>query len=213
MEQLVIDQTDKQFKKLERAIHRASTETKLLQHENMGLVAFLDTHNKRTNHGRRLLVGGSKKQQTDAGWYSPRRLEKERREIAMKDDAKVAQKAADHSKRELQKAKKALDQKHRAERQEAAKKQREVKEAQKAERAAENQRQKEERDRQKALQTTQTSKRKASKAPLKPKKKQKLSGSGLVGGSMGSVAERAATQQPPRLTKSGRTSALPSRFR
>ena len=88
-----------------------------------------------------------------------------------------------------------------------------MKEAQKAEREAEKQRRREERDRQKALKTSQKGKRKALEAPPKPKKKQKLSGGGSVGGSMGGVAERAATQQPPRLTKSGRTSALPSRFR
>jgi hypothetical protein len=88
-----------------------------------------------------------------------------------------------------------------------------VKEAQKAEREAKKQRRREERDRQKALKTPQKGKRKASEASLKPKKKQKLSGGDSVGGLIGGVAERAATQQPPRLTKSGRTSALLSRFR
>jgi hypothetical protein len=66
LELLVKDKGNKQFKKLEGAIHRASTETKLLQHENMGLIASMDTHNKRIDHSRRKLISGSKKQQTDA---------------------------------------------------------------------------------------------------------------------------------------------------
>jgi hypothetical protein len=213
LQQLVVDQTDERFKKLERPIHRASTETKLLQYKNRGLLASLDTHNKRTNHSRHLLVTGSKKQSTDAAFYSPRRLEAARLEIVKKDKAKAAQKAANHTKKELSQAKNALDQKHQEEKREAAKRQREVKEAQKAEREAEKQRRREERDRQKALKTSQKGNRKALEAPPKPKKKQKLSGGSSVGGSMSSVANRAATQQPSRLTKSGRTSALPSRFR
>jgi hypothetical protein len=213
LQQLVVDQTDERFKKLERAIHHASTETKLLRYENRGLLASLDTHNKCTNHSRRLLVTGSKKQFTDAAFYSPRRLEAARLKIVKKDKAKAAQKAANHTKKELTQAKKALDQKHQEEKRKAAKRQREVKEAQKAEREAEKQRRREERDCQKALKTSQKGKRKALEALPKPKKKQKLSGGGSVGGSMGSVAKRAATQQPSRLTKSGRTSALPSRFR
>jgi len=61
LQQLVVDQTDERFKKLTRAIHRAHTEIKLLRNKNRGLLASLDTHNKRTNHSRRLLVRGSKK--------------------------------------------------------------------------------------------------------------------------------------------------------
>lgn len=213
LEHLVADKTDEQFKKLEGAIHRASTETKLLRHENTGLIASLDTYNKRTEHGRRLLIGGSKKQQTDAGWYSPRRLEKERREIAMKDEAKVAQKAANHTKQQLQKAKKALDQKHKEARQEAAKKKREEKAMQKAERAAENQRKKEERDRQKAHKSTQKGKRKASTPLPKPKKKQKSSGGGVVGSAMHDVGKQAASPPPPRQTRLGRNVNLPFKFR
>jgi hypothetical protein len=208
LEQLVVDQTDERFKKLERAIHRASTETKLLRHENAGLVASLDTQNKRISHSRRLPVGGSKKQSTDAAWHSPRRLEKERREITMKDNAKVAQKAADNTKQELQKAKKILDQKDKKARQAAAKATREMKEAQKAEREAEKQRRREGRDRQKALKTSQSNMRKALKALSKPKKKQRR-----VGGAVGGLVEGAASPAPLPPTKSGRTRTHPAKLR
>ena len=117
---MVVDQTDERFKKLNRAIDSASTETKLLRYENRGLLASLDTHSKRTNHSRRLLVKGSKKQSTDAAFYSPRRLEAARLEIVKKDKAKAAPKAANHTKKELTKAKLALDQKHQEEKREAA---------------------------------------------------------------------------------------------
>jgi hypothetical protein len=166
------------------------------------------TQNERISHTRRLLVGGSKRQSTGAAWHSPRRLEKQRREMTMKDNAKVAQKAANHAKRELQDAKKILDQKDKEARQAAAKATREMKETQKAEREAEKQRRREERDRQKALKTSQSSKCKALKALPKSKKKQRR-----AGGAVGGVVERAASPAPLPPTKSGRTRTLPAKLR
>jgi hypothetical protein len=95
---------DELVKKLQGAIHRASTQSKLLQHENEELLTSFDTKNKRTAHGRRLLLGGSKQKPTDAVFYSPGTLKQARALQAEKDAAKTAKKAASAIKRELTKA-------------------------------------------------------------------------------------------------------------
>jgi FtsZ-binding cell division protein ZapB len=64
----------KVIQKLEAAIHRAVTQTKLLRLENEGLLASLDTKNKRTKHSRRLPLQAGKTQPTNGVLYSPRKL-------------------------------------------------------------------------------------------------------------------------------------------
>jgi hypothetical protein len=58
-------------RKLEGAFNRVTTQNKVLQLENEGLLASLDTENKRTTHGWRLPLGGKKKCATDAVFWSP----------------------------------------------------------------------------------------------------------------------------------------------
>ena len=59
------------IEKLSGEIHRASVRNKLLQHENEGLLASLDTQNKRTRNGRRLPFKGKDKKRTDGVLYTP----------------------------------------------------------------------------------------------------------------------------------------------
>ncbi|OAL07028.1 hypothetical protein IQ06DRAFT_299697 [Phaeosphaeriaceae sp. SRC1lsM3a] len=73
-EQVIKDNSKELLKKLKGIIYRASTYTKLLELENVGLIASLNTKNKRIEHGRRLLLRGKKKQPTDAIFYSPKKL-------------------------------------------------------------------------------------------------------------------------------------------
>lgn len=79
------DNNDILVRKLTGAIHRASTQNKLLQLENKGLLASLDTQNKRTKHSRRLPLRGKKKRSTDAVFYSPRKLKEAKALQAQKD--------------------------------------------------------------------------------------------------------------------------------
>ena len=62
---------DELVRKLEGSIHRASTQNKLLQLKNEGLLASLNTKNKRAKRGRRLPLRGKQKQPTNAVFYSP----------------------------------------------------------------------------------------------------------------------------------------------
>jgi regulator of replication initiation timing len=80
-------------KKLSAAIHRVSTENKLLKLQNEGLLASLDTQIKRTRNGRRLPLLGKKKQPTDATLFSPCKIQ-EALEIRRWKDEEKLEKAA-----------------------------------------------------------------------------------------------------------------------
>lgn len=213
LEQVIKDNSEELLKKLEGAIHRASTHTKLLELENVGLIASLDTKNKRTKHGRRLLLGGKKKQPTDAVFYSPKKLKEARAEQARKDEAKAATKAAKYTAKELSKAKKALSEKLKNDKRIEAERLAAVKDKDGPGKAASKGPKKNTSNTSKAVQTTQTGKRKALKALSKPKKRQKKQGGfGVESGSSHGV-ERAASPLLTRTTKSGRNVTLPSKFR
>ncbi|KAF1974908.1 hypothetical protein BU23DRAFT_460680 [Bimuria novae-zelandiae CBS 107.79] len=146
--------TDETVKKLEASFHRASTQTKLLQHQNKGLLASLDTKNKRKKNGRSLPLKG-----------------KQKREKREKDKvAKEKEKAAEARRKADEKA---------------------------------------DRDRQKALQTSQAGKRKASRPLPRQQKRQKQVG----GRAASSVAPSAAPPPPSHVTRLGRNTKLPAKFR
>jgi hypothetical protein len=68
--------TDEAVKKLEASFHRASTQTKLLQHQHEGLLASLDTKNKRKTNERSLPLKWKRKTDGEATFHSPRSLRK-----------------------------------------------------------------------------------------------------------------------------------------
>jgi hypothetical protein len=201
------------IQKLEAAIHRASTQTKLLRLENEGLLASLDTKSKRTKHSRRLPLQGGKTQPTDGVLYSPRKLAQAQAEITRKDAEKIAEKARTKTIKELSKAKKALAEKVLEEKRIERERLKVVKEKEKANKAAEAQRKKQESDHQKAIQTSQRGKRKASRPPPKQQKRQKVSSGGAIGGRSLDRPRPAASPQPTRTTRLGRNVTLPSKFR
>jgi hypothetical protein len=132
-------------------IHRASTQNKLLQLENEGLLTSLDTKNKRTRHGKRLLLRGTKKQPTDAVFCSPRKLREAKAIQAEKDREEEDEKLQKRA-REGKGAANSLKKKQEAEgrRTERARKKR-VKEKERADKEAEKQRKEEDKDREKTL--------------------------------------------------------------
>jgi hypothetical protein len=201
------------IQKLEAAIHRASTQTKLLRLENEGLLASPDTKNKRTKHRRRLPLQGGKTQPTNGVLYSPRKLAQAQAEITRKDAEKIAEKARKKTVKELSKAKKALAEKVLEEKRIERERLKVVKEKEKADKAAEAQRKKQESDYQKAIQTSQRGKRKASRPPPKQQKRQKVSSGGAIGGRSLDRPQPAASPQPTRTTRLGRNVTLPSKFR
>jgi hypothetical protein len=71
LEQVVKDNNDKLVWKLKGLIHCASTQNKLLQLKNEGLLTLLNTKNKRAKRSRRLPLRGKQKQPTNAVFYSP----------------------------------------------------------------------------------------------------------------------------------------------
>lgn len=70
--------TDEIVKKLEASFYRASTQTKLLQHQNEGLLASLDTKNKLKKNRRSLPLKGKRKLNGEAIFHSPCLLKKGR---------------------------------------------------------------------------------------------------------------------------------------
>lgn len=70
--------TAKVAEKLSGAIHRATVQNKLLKLENEGLLASLDTQNKRTCNGRRLLFSGANKRPTDGKFWGLDEVEQAR---------------------------------------------------------------------------------------------------------------------------------------
>ncbi|EDU46179.1 conserved hypothetical protein [Pyrenophora tritici-repentis Pt-1C-BFP] len=65
---------------VERAIKGNNDQVVTKLYENKGLLASLDTKNKRTKRGRRLPLKGDQKRPTDAVFYSPRKLQEARSE-------------------------------------------------------------------------------------------------------------------------------------
>jgi hypothetical protein len=200
-------------KKLSAPIHRASTQNKLLKLENEGLVASLDTKNRRTKHGRRLPFPGKKKRPTDAVFYSPQKVEEARAIRRKKDKDKRDENTRKKTSKKQSIEKKAQLQKAQEEKRVERERIKMVNEKEQAEKAAETQRENDKQNRLKALQTSQTGKRKASRAPSKPQKRQKSSGGGSGGGAASGVATRAASPELPRTTSRGRTVTLPSKFK
>jgi hypothetical protein len=142
-------------RKLEGAFNRVTTQNKVLQLENEGLLASLDTENKRTTHGWRLPLGGKKKCATDAVFWSPRKL-KEAKALQAKKDREEANEKPQRSARTDTRAANALKKKDDADRKRLEPAQaKEVKEKEKADDAARKLAEKQQKDREKALQTSQ----------------------------------------------------------
>jgi hypothetical protein len=199
-------------KKLLGPIHRASPENKLLKLKNEGLLASLDTKNKRTRHSRRLLFPGSKKRPTDAAFYSPRKVEEARAIQRKKDKEKRDENTRKQTEKKQNTDKRAEQRRAQEEKRIERERQKGVKEKEKADKALEAERKKaaqEEAKHQKSIPTSQKGKRNASKALPKQRKRQKRVG----GGAASSVAPRAASPEPSRTTSRGRTITLPSKFK
>jgi len=213
LDDVVKDRTDQAVQKLEASFHRVSTENKLLRHQNEGLLASLDTQNKRKKNGRSLPLrekrNKKEREKGEAAFYSPRSLKKARATQASEDAAEAAEALKKVEMRELR-ASNALYKKKLAE--ENREKRMREKEEKEKKKAAEAQRKKDETDetnRQNALQTSQAGKRKASRPLPKQQKRQKQAG----GSAASSVATRAASPPPTRTTRRGRNLTVPLKFR
>ena len=211
--EVVKDNNDILVRKLEGAIHRASTQNKLLQLENKRLLVLLNTKNKYIKYSRRLPLEGKKKRPTDAAFYSPKKLKEAKAIQAQKDrDEEVVelQKRARRGERAANGLKKKEGvEERRVERARV----KEAKEKERAEKAAEQERQKQQNNTSKAAQTSQKGKRKASKPLSKQQKRQKRSGGGAVGGGTSGELASAALPEPAKTTSRGRTITLPSKFK
>ncbi|KAI1514559.1 Pogo transposable element [Pyrenophora tritici-repentis] len=209
VERAIKGNNDQVVTKLVGAIHRASTQHKLLQYENKGLLASLDTKNKRTKRGRRLPLKGDQKRPTDAVFYSPRKLQEARDERARKDAKILANQARKADAKQLREAKKLLSEKSKQEAQEKRERDKMVKEKENADKAARREQQKQQENSDKAIQPSQKGKRKASRPLPKQKKRQKR-----VDGSVASgVAIEATPAQPARTSRGGRNIKIPAKFR
>jgi hypothetical protein len=198
------------IKKLQGPIHRASVQTKLLKLENEGLLASLDTQNKRTRNGRRLPFKGKKKQPTDAILYSPRKVQEAREERRRKDEDKLANTKRIKDEKIRNAKKKELKERQAEEARAERDRKKRVKEQEKAKEAAQKQAEKERKYREKAIQTSQKGKRKASKDLSNQQSKRQKA----VGGVGRSVAPIEATPtQPARWSRGGRNIKLPAKFR
>jgi hypothetical protein len=216
VDDVVKDRTDQAVRKLETSFHRVSTKNKLLRHQNKGLLASLDTQNKRKKNGRNLPLERkrNKKERVkgEAAFYSPRSLKKARTKQAAEDAAEAAEALKKVEMRELRAANALYKKKIAEENREKRAQEKEVKEKEKADKAAEARRKKDkkaEANRQKALQTSQTGKRKASRPLPRQQKRQKQVG----GGAALSVAQSGALPPLTRTTRTGRNVTLPSKFR
>jgi hypothetical protein len=209
LQQAVKDTSDQVVRRLEASIHRASTETKLLRHENEGLRASLAIKNKRKRHGKRLPLEDHQKPSGGATFWSPRAVEKARAKRAEAEATEQQKQLKKHEMKELRASNKLYKEKIAQERRVQRERAKVVKEKERAEKAAEKQRQREERDRQKAIQTSQTGNRKASRAPAPKNKRQKRSG----GGAATEAILQRASAPPVRTTSRGRNVHLPSKFR
>jgi hypothetical protein len=201
--------TDQVVRKLTGAIHRASVQNKLLKLENEGLLASLDTQNKRTRNGRRLPFKGKKKRPTDATLFSPRKVQEAREIQHRKDEDKLANTKRIKDNKELSQQKKEVKERQAAEARAERDRKKKVKEQEQAEEAARKQGEKEQKDLEKAIQTSQTGKRKASRPLPKQQKRQKRVGGGVAS----SVAIEAALAQPARTSRGGRNIKTPAKFR
>lgn len=209
----VKDVADEVVQKLQGSIHRASTYTKLLELENEGLLASLDTQNKRTRNGRRLPLKGGQKQPTKGVFFSPQKVQEAREMRRRKDEDIIAEANKKKNKKKLNKQKKLQKETQAAEARAERDRKKRVKESEQAAKAAKKQAEKERKDREKAPQLPQSSKRKASRPQPKQNKRQKLVGGGAGGGVASSAAIAAAPEQPPKMSRGGRNIITPAKFR
>jgi hypothetical protein len=212
VDDVVKSRTDQAVRKLEASFHRVSTENKLLRHQNQGLLASLDTQNKRKKNGRSLPLKEKRKKKErmkgEAAFYSPRSLKKARNEQAAKNAEEATEALKKVEMRELRAANALFKKKIAEENRKGRAQEKEVKDKEKADKAAEAQRKRKEKaeiDCQKALQTSQIGKCKASRPLPKQQKRQKQ----VSGGAASSVAESAASPALTRTTKFGRHVTLP----
>jgi hypothetical protein len=175
----------------------------------LGLLASLDTKNKRKKNGRGLPLKGKRKFDGEAAFYSPRSLKKARAKQAAKDEAEAAEQLKKVEIKKLRAANTLYNKKIAQEKREKREKDKVVKEKEKAAEARRKAYEKAERDRQKGLQTSQQSKRKASRPLPKQQKRQKQ----LGGRAASSVAPSAAPPPPSHVTRFGRNTKLSTKFR
>jgi hypothetical protein len=209
LRQAVQDSGDNLVQKLESLIHRATTHTKLLEHQNQGLEASLRTKNKRRRNGKALNLSGASSTGGGLQFFSPSSLANARAQEAEQQHQKKVQAIEKADKKKLQEASKLLREKLTEERRQGRERAKVVREKERAEKAAEKQRKKEEENAAKALQLSQKGKRKASSIDLPKQTRQKRS----RGGAAVVVAQEAASPAPAKKTSRGRNVHLPSKFR
>jgi hypothetical protein len=75
-------------RKLETSIHRAATQTELIQHENKGLKASLTTKNKRKRHSKVLPLAQESNPSGGGLFWSPKKIGRSIEERVKKDKEK-----------------------------------------------------------------------------------------------------------------------------
>jgi hypothetical protein len=216
LQQTVKDTSDQVVRRLEASFHRASTETKLLRHENEGLRASLATKNKRRRHGKRLPLTASEKPGGGATFWSPKKVGEARAKQAEMEAKQQAEELKNVKMRELRAANKLYQKKIAEEKPVARERAKVVREKERAEKAVrlvhaqrEKQQQKDAANATKALQLSQRGKRPASKKlALK-----RARGRRVIGAASGDAPAPAPAPAPPKKTSSGRKVNLPSKFR
>jgi hypothetical protein len=212
----VPDKAKVEARQLEASLHSLQVQNELLHHENQGLRQALNAREKRTNNSKTMDLQQREEYHGGAVFWSPSKLREARfRERVRQDEAEQLQlqKARD---KELKEASKLYQKQQqvaaREARQRAAEERRELKKARAEELAAERALKKLQRDAataEKSRSRANSSKRKAShKAAQNPIKRRRV-----VAARSGVDAEPPAASPPPIITKRGRNSRLPAKYK
>jgi hypothetical protein len=204
--------TTEVVQKLTGAIHRASTENKLLKLQNEGQLASLDTQNKRKRNSWRLPLKGKKKQRTNATIFTPREVQEAREVQCRKDDEKLEKAAQIKDNKKANKKKKEVKEARAAEARAERDRNKRVKDQEKADKLAEKQAERERKNNEKALQTSQKGKCKAKKClASKPTKKRRIQPRSGRTGAVG--VQEVPSEQPARMSRGARTITVPLKYR
>jgi hypothetical protein len=212
----VPDKAQVEAQQLKASLHSLQVQNELLHHENQGLQQALTAREKRTDKSKTMDLQQREEYHGGAVFWSPRKLREARaRERVKQDEAEQLQlqKARDRELKEASKLyQKQLQEAAWAERQRAAEERRELKKARAEELAAARALKKRQRDAataEKSRDKANTSKRKASRSSTSnPTKRRRVAAA-----RSGANAEPPAASPPPKITKRGRNSRLPAKFK
>ena len=169
---VVAEKDSEEAKQLRRTLHYMSARHELINAENKGLRSVIAELNPLKKQRRTLNLERSKKQQSEATLYSPRKVRDARHKARQNEQQQREETIAKHHRKE-QRASEALKNKLQKEARSKAYKERlEASRTRRAEEAAEQERKQQERDAAKSIQLSQLGKRKTSqKATLKARTK------------------------------------------